>query len=69
MKIAGARTVLMSLWSVPSAETAELMTAFYTRLSRGIPKAQALREAKRAMMKKKPHPFYWGAFVLTGNPS
>jgi CHAT domain-containing protein/tetratricopeptide (TPR) repeat protein len=67
--LAGAKTLVMSLWSVPSAETAELMTAFYTRLSRGIPKAQALRDAKRAMMKKKPHPFYWGAFVLTGNPS
>ena len=66
--LSGAKTLVMSLWSVPSAETTELMTDFYTLLSTGKPKAEALRQAKLNMMKKKSNPFYWGAFVMTGKP-
>jgi CHAT domain-containing protein len=58
----------MSLWSVPSAETTELMTDFYTLMSEGKSKSDALRQAKLNMMKKKGNPFYWGAFVMTGKP-
>ena len=29
-------------------------------------KAVALMEAKRAMAKKHPNPFYWAAFILVG---
>ena len=66
--LSGAKTLVMSLWSVPSAETTELMTDFYTLMSTGKPKAEALRQAKLNMMKKKQNPFYWGAFVMTGKP-
>ncbi len=66
--LSGAKTLVMSLWSVPSAETTELMTEFYLLMSRGISKSQALREAKLAMMARKPHPFYWGAFIMIGKP-
>ncbi|MCL4456874.1 MAG: CHAT domain-containing protein [Nitrospirae bacterium] len=66
--LSGAKTLVMSLWSVPSAETTELMTDFYTLMSTGKPKAEALRQAKLNMMKKKSNPFYWGAFVMTGKP-
>ncbi|MBI4680806.1 MAG: tetratricopeptide repeat protein [Nitrospirae bacterium] len=66
--LSGAKTLMMSLWSVPSAETTELMTDFYTLISTGKPKAEALRQAKLNMMKKKQNPFYWGAFVMTGKP-
>jgi CHAT domain-containing protein len=67
--LSGAKTVVMSLWSVPSKETAELMTDFYTLMARGRPKADALREARLNLMKKKSNPFYWGAFVMMGNPN
>jgi CHAT domain-containing protein len=53
---------------VPSKETTELMTSFYKFMSEGKTKAEALRQAKMDLMKKKPNPFYWGAFVLVGNP-
>jgi CHAT domain-containing protein len=66
--LSGARTVVMSLWGVPSRETTELMTRFYTLIAEGKTKAEALREAKLDMMQKKRNPFYWGAFVLVGKP-
>jgi len=66
--LSGAGSLVMSLWSVPSGETVELMTGFYDLLAQGKSRAGALREAKLALMKKKPNPFFWGAFVLTGEP-
>ena len=66
--LSGAKTVVMSLWSVPSKETTELMTEFYRLMSEGKKKSEALRQAKINMMAKKPNPYYWGAFVMTGKP-
>jgi len=37
-------------------------------MASGTPKAAALRQAQRTMLKKYPHPFYWGAFQLVGSP-
>ena len=67
--IAGTKSLVMSLWSVPSSETMTLMSEFYSLISNGYSKAEALREAKLRVMKKSSNPFFWGAFVLTGNPS
>jgi len=67
--LSGAKTVVMSLWSIPSKETTELMTDFYTLMAKGKTKAEALREARLNLMKRKPNPFYWGAFVMVGNPN
>jgi CHAT domain-containing protein len=66
--LSGAHSLVMSLWSVPSAETVELMTEFYTLLAQGTTKTEALRQAKLKVMKNNPNPYYWGAFVLTGSP-
>jgi CHAT domain-containing protein/Tfp pilus assembly protein PilF len=67
--LSGAKTVVMSLWSVPSKETTELMTDFYTLMAKGKTKAEAFREARLNLMKKKSNPFYWGAFIMVGNPN
>ena len=67
--LSGAKTVVMSLWAIPSKETTELMTEFYTLMAKGKTKAEALREARLNLMKKKPNPFYWGAFLMVGNPN
>jgi CHAT domain-containing protein len=45
-QLAGARTVLASLWKVPDAETEQLMTAFFQRWLKGADKAEALRAAQ-----------------------
>ncbi len=66
--LSGAKTLVMSLWSVPSKETVDLMTAFYALLSEGKTPSEALSQAKLTLMKQKPHPFFWAAFVLTGSP-
>jgi CHAT domain-containing protein/Tfp pilus assembly protein PilF len=66
--LSGARTIVMSLWSVPSKETMDLMTDFYRLMTEGKTKAEALRQAKMNMKAKEPNPFYWGAFVMTGKP-
>jgi len=67
--LAGARTLVMSLWKVPDQETQELMEDFYRRVLGGQPRADALREAQLAMMEKHPEPLYWGAFICQGDPS
>jgi CHAT domain-containing protein/tetratricopeptide (TPR) repeat protein len=66
--LAGAKTLVMSLWKVPDQQTQELMEDFYRRILAGQPRADALREAQLAMKAKYPHPFYWGAFICQGNP-
>lgn len=66
--IAGARTLVMSLWKVPDDATLELMTGFYQRIMRGEPRADALREAQRDLASKHPSPLYWGAFICQGDP-
>lgn len=66
--LSGAKSIIMSLWSVPSRETVDLMRSFYTRISEGKTASVALRQAKMAIMQKQPHPFFWAAFILTGTP-
>jgi CHAT domain-containing protein len=66
--LAGAKTLVMSLWKVPDEQTRELMEDFYRRILRGEPRAEALRQAQLEMKKKYPDPFYWGAFICQGEP-
>jgi len=66
---AGAQSTVVSLWSVPDAPTAELMTTFYTHLQQGHTKAQALRQAMLQTRDTYPNPLAWAAFVLIGNPA
>ncbi len=62
---AGARSLLASYWSVDDAATAELMRRFYERLP-AAGRTEALREAQREQLAKRPEPFYWASFYLTG---
>ncbi|WP_208343971.1 CHAT domain-containing protein, partial [Aetokthonos hydrillicola] len=66
--LAGAKTLVMSLWKVPDQQTQELMTDFYRRLLQGEPRAEALRMAQLSMKSRYPHSYYWGAFICQGNP-
>jgi CHAT domain-containing protein/tetratricopeptide (TPR) repeat protein len=68
LEIAGARTMVTSLWSVADAETGALMADFYARLGAGAGTPAALRDAKLRLKLRRPHPFYWAAFVATGMP-
>ncbi len=66
--LAGARTLVMSLWKVPDAPTRELMEGFYRRLQAGEPRAEALRAAQLELAETYPHPWFWGAFICQGDP-
>jgi CHAT domain-containing protein len=68
LSIAGAHSQLMSLWQVPSAQSAQLMAAFYQFLGDGADRGTALARAKAAVRTVKRHPYYWAGFVLEGDP-
>ena len=64
--LAGANTVVSSLWKVSDDSTAHLMRAFYDHLRRGDRPALAMREASLEVRRHFSHPFYWAPFVVTG---
>ena len=64
--VAGAQSVLMSLWNVSDDSTAELMKLFYQYWLSGQDKHQALRNAQLDIKERRPGPYYWGGFVLIG---
>jgi CHAT domain-containing protein len=64
--LAGADTVVASLWDVNDASTAELMSGFYRALNAGQTAAAALRSSMLEVRGKFPHPKFWAAFVMTG---
>lgn len=64
--LAGAETVVMSLWPVADAVTQELMGAFYVALATGTGRAEALRVAQREIRRRHPDVADWGAFICEG---
>jgi len=66
--LAGAKTLLMSLWKVPDSQTQMLMVEFYGLVLQGRPRADALREAQLTVKRVFPEPFYWAAFICQGDP-
>ena len=66
--LAGAKTLVMSLWKVPDEQTCELMEDFYRRILAGEGRAEALRQAQLTLKQKYPEPYYWGAFICQGEP-
>lgn len=67
---AGSRKVMGSLWNVSDKGTNELMTRFYTYITKDkLKPIVALREAQKSMLKDKNwnNPFYWAAFQIYGD--
>lgn len=63
----GSRSVISTLWRIDDKATSQFMGYFYGYYARGKSKSQALQLAKKKMMRSRySHPFYWAAFVLTG---
>jgi CHAT domain-containing protein/Tfp pilus assembly protein PilF len=66
--IAGAETVVMSLWPISDSVTRDLMSSYYRGLREGLGRGDALRRAQLAVLNRKghEHPFYWASFIQVG---
>jgi CHAT domain-containing protein len=68
---AGAKSLVISLWSVEDKATSELMQLFYQNLMRGDSKVQALQAAQCSLLHHTSstfaHPYFWAAFRLVGD--
>lgn len=73
-RVAGARTVIMSLWSVDDQATRQWMRALYEgRFQRQLFTADAVHAASLSLLRDRrakgqsTRPFYWAAFVAAGD--
>jgi CHAT domain-containing protein len=73
-QIAGARTVIMSLWSVDDQATRLWMRALYEgRLQKHLSTADAMHQASLSVLRARrargqsTNPFYWAGFVAAGD--
>ena len=74
-QLAGAQTIVMTLFKVPDAQSAQIMKGFYEGLKAQEGKLKALHEAQLEVIRKRreeggaAHPFFWAGFVLAGDPN
>jgi len=66
--LAGAESLVMSLWPVSDYVAREMMASYYLGLKKGLGRGEALRQVKLAMLKRKDrqHPFFWASFIQSG---
>jgi CHAT domain-containing protein/tetratricopeptide (TPR) repeat protein len=64
-KLAGVEQMIVSLWSVPDKETMELMTLFYSDLTKTLNPVSSFEKAQKEMRYKYPtDPEKWAGFIL-----
>ena len=74
---AGAKSLLVSHWSVDSLSTQALMTATFRNIKSGMGALPAVSDAQRQLRAggyvrdgfhfSRSHPFFWAAFVYVGD--
>lgn len=65
-QVAGAQSIIMSLWTVDDKTTQELMVSFYEKYLSGQDIITAFRDARLEIKDKYQDPYYWDAFKLLG---
>lgn len=65
-QIAGAKSIVMSLWKVSDEATEALMTSFYKELAKTKNHRTAFLNAQKSLRAKFEEPYYWGAFIMVG---
>ena len=72
-RVAGARTLIMSLWPVDDDAAREWMLALYeARLTKQLSTAESVRSASLRLLEMgrargNDHPFFWAGFVAAGD--
>lgn len=68
---AGSESLITGLWKIDEQVSAELMEVFYINLLKGLPKDEALQQAKLTYLSKATgrtlSPQYWAGLVLMGD--
>ena len=70
-QLAGAKTVVSTLWSVPDEDTVRLMKDFVQGITDGARPSIALRDAQQQFIANRrdlqdtAHPYFWAAFTVT----
>lgn len=68
---AGSESILTSLWQIDEQSSTEILTFFYSYLEEGLPKDEALRQAKLDYLAtaegRTLHPQYWAGLILMGD--
>lgn len=70
----GASSIASTLWKINDASTTDLMDSFYKNLAAGKAKDMALQKSQIDFLNANrqnnlSHPYYWSAFVISGNTS
>ena len=63
-KIAGAHTIVMTLWKVNDLVTKEFMCEFYAQIKEGLEYHEAFRIAQKKLRLKYQDPLLWAPFVI-----
>jgi len=65
-KLAGAQTIIMSLWEVSDRASSDFMIEFYTNWLSGMTKQEAFKKAQISIRNQSRYssPYFWAAFVL-----
>lgn len=64
--LAGAASVISTLWTVGDDSCARLMGEAYAQLAAGATPTSALCAAQRRLAASHPHPYHWAAYTLNG---
>lgn len=65
-RVAGAKSIIISLWKVNDETTQKLMVSFYEEWLKTENKREAFSLAQAKVRKEFPEPYYWGAFIMIG---
>lgn len=63
-KIAGAHTIVMTLWKINDLVTKEFMCEFYSQIKEGLEYHEAFRIAQKRLRLKYQDPLLWAPFVI-----
>jgi CHAT domain-containing protein len=66
-RVAGAKSMIISLWKINDETTQKLMVSFYGEWLKTGNRREAFTFAQANIRKEYTDPYYWGAFIMIGD--